>query len=583
MPVAACAASRSRAAGRRRHHRRHRLGGDALGRRARRAIAKSKIRRAASGRCCSRLAKKRSCRARMLACSCRPSAYEFLRFDTRRNAWVPIDDDELYRHANCRKACASAVARCREVVLKPQPPNRSDEDEHKKWPPQIMVLVERRHHAVRIAHRARSQPRRCGASSGCRTTICASSDAGHQANASATGSWWRRRKRARRIRMHGSGFPMPTSANAPMRGLIRRRERDARLHADRSAGRARHRVARHARRDHGRRADGEQQHLSARQDHRALGGDESSHRSTPAAGGAEDRQDHRMKSRWPGASGAGRWTVTQTPVEACGASTSACGRRKRDEDSSLASCHRLLWNRDRAAGIDAHSWQGADAGGGSLARRAGDRTATAAARISEPPPRAAEPEPEPDATPTRRSRTEPNHRQRNHGDAPSSMHSTPRTPASESASRQTAPGFTLLEVLIAVAIFVIVGALAMGGYNELVKQSDIVESMPAHARRATDRAAHGAGLRHARAAAGARSRSAIRSSLPCAPTRASRQLADLTHSGWSNPAGVPRSTLQRVAYRLEDNKLRRDYWVVLDRTHDRRAGEHRACSIACAA
>ena len=29
---------------------------------------------------------------------------------------------------------------------------------------------------------------------------------------------------------------------------------------------------------------------------------------------------------------------------------------------------------------------------------------------------------------------------------------------------------------------------------------------------------------------------------------------------------MPRSTLQRVAYRLENNKLQRDYWVVLDRT-----------------
>ena len=36
-------------------------------------------------------------------------------------------------------------------------------------------------------------------------------------------------------------------------------------------------------------------------------------------------------------------------------------------------------------------------------------------------------------------------------------------------------GFTLIEVMVAVAIFVVVGALAMGGYNELIKQSDIVE------------------------------------------------------------------------------------------------------------
>ena len=48
-------------------------------------------------------------------------------------------------------------------------------------------------------------------------------------------------------------------------------------------------------------------------------------------------------------------------------------------------------------------------------------------------------------------------------------------------------------------------------------------------------------------------------------TRSAETLVDLTHSGWSNPAGVPRSTLQRVTYRLEDNKLERGYWNALDR------------------
>src|SRR5262249_21294483 len=43
-------------------------------------------------------------------------------------------------------------------------------------------------------------------------------------------------------------------------------------------------------------------------------------------------------------------------------------------------------------------------------------------------------------------------------------------------------------------------------------------------------------------------------------------LAELTRSGWSNPAGVTGSTLQRVAYRLQDNKLERAYWNALDRT-----------------
>lgn len=42
---------------------------------------------------------------------------------------------------------------------------------------------------------------------------------------------------------------------------------------------------------------------------------------------------------------------------------------------------------------------------------------------------------------------------------------------------------------------------------------------------------------------------------------------ELTHSGWTNPAGLPRGTLQRVAYRIEDGTLLRYHWRVLDRTY----------------
>jgi general secretion pathway protein J len=38
----------------------------------------------------------------------------------------------------------------------------------------------------------------------------------------------------------------------------------------------------------------------------------------------------------------------------------------------------------------------------------------------------------------------------------------------------------------------------------------------------------------------------------------------LTRGGWMNPAGVERSTLQRVRYDLRDGKLYREYWMVLD-------------------
>ena len=40
----------------------------------------------------------------------------------------------------------------------------------------------------------------------------------------------------------------------------------------------------------------------------------------------------------------------------------------------------------------------------------------------------------------------------------------------------------------------------------------------------------------------------------------------LTRGGWSNPAGLQRPGLQRVAYFLENSTLRREHWNVLDPT-----------------
>lgn len=43
---------------------------------------------------------------------------------------------------------------------------------------------------------------------------------------------------------------------------------------------------------------------------------------------------------------------------------------------------------------------------------------------------------------------------------------------------------------------------------------------------------------------------------------------ELTRSGWRNPAQQQRSTLQRVSYQIENNRLSRSYWWVLDRSQD---------------
>ena len=131
-----------------------------------------------------------------------------------------------------------------------------------------------------------------------------------------------------------------------------------------------------------------------------------------------------------------------------------------------------------------------------------------------------------------------------------------------------ARGFTLVELLVAIFIFAIVSAIAMGGYNQLVKQSDIVDKGAARTR------AIQSTMQRFNLDFTALEPRPVRQPLGDGLVPALRadekgggdEIVEFTHSGWSNPAGVPRSTLQRVAYRLEENKLIREYWLSLDRT-----------------
>jgi len=134
------------------------------------------------------------------------------------------------------------------------------------------------------------------------------------------------------------------------------------------------------------------------------------------------------------------------------------------------------------------------------------------------------------------------------------------------AARHHASGFTLLEVLIAVAIFAVVSIMAFGGYNQLIKQSDRINENIVRTRAiqlTVQRMVQDFAEiepRPVREPLGNAAQPVLKAE------RGGEQLAEFTRAGWSNPAGVPRPTLQRVAYRFEDGKLRRDYWLALDRT-----------------
>jgi len=125
-------------------------------------------------------------------------------------------------------------------------------------------------------------------------------------------------------------------------------------------------------------------------------------------------------------------------------------------------------------------------------------------------------------------------------------------------------GFTLLELLVAIAVFAVVAMLAYGGLASVL---DAREDTAAAAQRL--RALQLTMLmlqRDLDQLAPRGIRDEYGDSKPA--LHGGADWIELTRGGWSNPADQARSQLQRVAYALRERTLIRAHWQVLDRAQD---------------
>jgi general secretion pathway protein J len=127
-------------------------------------------------------------------------------------------------------------------------------------------------------------------------------------------------------------------------------------------------------------------------------------------------------------------------------------------------------------------------------------------------------------------------------------------------------GFTLIEILVATVILAVMGVIA---YRGIAEARVAVGNAEGHLDR----------LRHVQRAV-----QLVVSDLRTVTRRSVREpigdgrratilrdrnaiaLVEFSRAGWSNGAGLPRGTGQRVVYRLEEGKLIREHWNVMDAT-----------------
>lgn len=126
--------------------------------------------------------------------------------------------------------------------------------------------------------------------------------------------------------------------------------------------------------------------------------------------------------------------------------------------------------------------------------------------------------------------------------------------------------FTLIEVLVAMAIFAVLAAFAYGTLSQTLLSAEILndrmnrlQALQRTVRMLTDDMQQLA-PRPVRDELGDNLKPALETGFQTGFA------IELTRGGWNNPVVLPRATLQRAAYRLEEDELVRYHWNTLDRT-----------------
>jgi general secretion pathway protein J len=128
-------------------------------------------------------------------------------------------------------------------------------------------------------------------------------------------------------------------------------------------------------------------------------------------------------------------------------------------------------------------------------------------------------------------------------------------------------GFTLLELLVALAVFAMVSLMAYSGLRTVLLSKQVTEQHAGRiqqlqsAVRMLERDLSQLAQRSIRDDYGDR-QEALRTA-DFGPIT-----LEFTRAGWLNPTAMARSTLQRVAYGIEEESLQRYSWTVLDRAQE---------------